>query len=211
MKFKSSHLAILAAIQVSACSSLFVSDNNVCFTDVGKAIDCSELSIGNISAPLVLDNDTAPQSNSFPSKINSQLLSEYIKQMVIDMQHSLNGATVSSSIAVTSFVTLNLPPNRPRILGHHISEYFTNELINIGLPASDYKSSGVIRVTTDGHFVLSGSEKQNNDINYVLTGSLIQDQRGTMVNARVVSLLTNAVIASNSKFIPHLVTSGLSN
>jgi len=212
MKFKHSHLALLVAIQLSGCSSVFMSDDNICFNDNGKAIDCSKLS--NSTAPSPLDNQvtTTPiqDASLFKSKINFQLLNEYVEQMAMNIKDSMNGIPLSSPIAVTSFVNLDSSLKNTNVLGNQISEYFINELKNVGLPISDHKVTGFIQVTPNGDLAMSRQYmelKQNLNIGYVLTGTLVENERGMIVNARVVSLHTNNVIASNSKLIPSIVTS----
>ncbi|ABG39826.1 hypothetical protein Patl_1300 [Paraglaciecola sp. T6c] len=211
MKFRSSHIAILASMQLAGCSSFFVSDSNICFSDIGKALDCSEFTnYSNLSTSSLekeFDDETQYLKVASKSNINSQLLSEYIEKLTIDLKHSLGEETVSSPIAVTTFVNLD-PTVDSSILGIHLSEYFTNELKNVGLPVSDYTGSGFIKVNTSGAFAIPKRVEQKHEIGYVLTGSLIQDPRGTMVNVRVISLQTNSVVASNSKLIPSMVTSG---
>jgi TolB-like protein len=46
-----------------------------------------------------------------------------------------------------------------------------------------------------------------NDVNigYVLTGTMLKNSRGLVVNARIINFKTNAVVASSSKFLPNIV------
>jgi len=218
MKFKSSHLAFLAAIQLTGCSSLFISDENICFNDNGKAINCADLSNNTTVQPADMNPANVtnlPEVKSmqdpslFQSTINFQLVNEYIEQMTTSMKRSIADIDLGSGIAVTPFINLSSGMKDTSLLGNHISEYFINELRNSGLPVSDYKVKGIIQGTTHGTLMMTDELamlKKNKHVGYVLTGTLIKHARGTMVNARIVSVDSNVVIASSSRLIPKIVT-----
>ena len=212
MKIKTYLLALLTTSQIAACSSNDISNENVCFTDRGEIIDCSLLSMKSNNFGSELNVPLTQDLSLFSNNINFQLLSEYIEVMSMDLMNSIDSSSIKGPIAVTSFVNLNSTLKTTSLLGNHISEYFINELRNTNFPVTDFKVTGFIQVTPDGDLAMSRKIfelKDNLEVAYILTGTLIQNERGVIVNARIVSLSTNTILSSTTKLLPHIVLSGL--
>ncbi len=216
MKLKSLYLAILSTSIVTGCSfnNVFnsIPDEHICFSDEGVVIDCQNMQDNIAVDPSAFSNpisvNRAPDPSLFKSKVNFVLLTEYIEQMAMDLEKTLAG-NIYGGVAVASFVELDSTLKRTNLLGNQVSEFFITELRKVGLPVSDYKATGYIQVTPSGDFAMSRKVyelKNNLNVNYVLTGTLVENERGTVVNARIVSLSSNRVVATASRLIPSLVT-----
>jgi len=164
-------------------------------------------------APLFAD-DTAPSTSTNTNMIgvkHHKKLEEYIEQMVMDMQASLQTLDVSYPIAVASFVELDTDLNLTNQLGMELSESFLAEMGKVGFPLAEHRATGEIHMTLDGDFVLSRDPhkvKNSQRIGYVLSGTMIKRYNGVQVNARVVGLKSNVILASSSKFLPRLILTG---
>lgn len=215
MKLKSLSLAILSASLLNGCQSTdsieAIAEQSLCFDDAGQVIECSSLTQPMAATPTHPNSVYQPVKLEDPSlfnpKLNFVLLNEYVEQMAMDLHHNLQGQMITP-VAITSFVTLDSTLKNASLLGNQLSEYFITELKNVGIPVSEHKVTGAIEVTPNGDFAMSRDLYELNpelDINYVLTGTLIENKRGTVINARVVSLQDNSVVASATKLVPNLV------
>lgn len=205
----------LLSTALSACSSLqFLKDINtlsalnsnnpnserLCANDDGVFYTCQDM---------VLQNTVI---KSYPSLFSTDLhfnrLAEYTEQMAADLQRDVRGMQVDQPIVVASFVHLDSSLQNTDSLGIQLAESFINELQQIGLPVADHKLMGVLDVNDKGDFAFSREMGQfYNDVNigYVLTGTMLRNSRGLVINARLINFRTKAVAASTSKFLPNIV------
>lgn len=209
MKLKPLYLALLPASLLSGCSFNDVPEEYICFSDDGEIVDCREQTqnIQPTTPTSIYSPEKADADSIFKSNVNFVLLSEYVEQMAIDLRKNYN-AKGNDSVAVTSFVPFDSSLQNSTVLGNQISEYFINELQNVGIPVSDHKVMGEIKVAPNGDFAMSRQLyelRRTMNVGYVLTGTLIENARGIIVNARIVSLNSNRVVATSSSLIPNLV------
>ena len=172
----------------------------LCANDDGDFYECNDMliSIKNISY----------DSTLFVSNVHFQLLSDYTEQMAMALKKDTRTKDIEDSIVVASFVYLddNLKTTSP--LGNQLAEYFINDLQEIGLPVSDHKLTAGLNVTSQGDFSLSRNIEELNpelEIGYVLTGTMIKNERGMVVNVRLIHRESNRVFASTSKLLPNLL------
>jgi TolB-like protein len=74
-----------------------------------------------------------------------------------------------------------------------------------GLVVIDFKTTGHIRVTEDGDYVFSRDWKELPErqiIDYVVTGTMMQQEAGVLVNARMIGMQSRVVVATAQSFIP---------
>lgn len=211
------HLVFLPILALVGCSHPFAnsnSNNNTCIDETGRTYNCGSIGIGahssakTSSAGLYDMHSEAQDPTLFRTNINFQLLNEYIQQMSKELNDSLIQRNIKQPIAITSFVNLDSTLRQTNALGNQISEYFLTELPKLGLPISDHKITGNIAVTQKGDFAFSRNiedlKKQQN-IGYILSGTMINNDKGVIINARVIALETNTVVASSNKLIPSLI------
>jgi TolB-like protein len=199
----------LIGIMLSACSSLdlfkdnIVQEERLCATDDGTFYTCQDM------APLnkMKDSDVS----SYNAGLHFNGLGEYTEQMATDIQHDLKDTVIEGSVVVASFVYLDSSLQSSGYLGNQLAEYFINDLQQIGLPVSDHKLTG-LTMNSKGDFVFSRNINQIQDpidIDYVFSGTMHKNNRGVIINARLMDFNTKGVIASSSKFIPNLLLEGM--
>ncbi|MFT5706284.1 MAG: TolB-like protein [Oceanospirillaceae bacterium] len=176
----------------------------LCADDDGIFSSCEDM---------LVENKISESLPSLPStELHFNMLGEYTEQMAADLQNDVRGIQVNELIVVASFVHLNSSLQTTDTLGNQLAEYFINDLQKIGLPVADHKLMGVLDVNDKGDFAFSrdmGQFYNNVNIGYVLTGTMLKNSRGLVVNARIINFKTNAVVASSSKFLPNIVVNGL--
>ncbi|MFT5311898.1 MAG: TolB-like protein [Paraglaciecola sp.] len=160
-----------------------------------------------------LEREKIPKHPSlFSTDLHFQVLGEYTEQMATDLQHDLKDTVVEGLIVVASFVYLDASLQSTDQLGNQLAEYFINDLQQIGLPVSDHKLTGSLNVNGKGDFVFSRDASQIGnamDIGYVFSGTMHKNNRGVMVNVRLMNFKTKGVLASASKLIPNILLEGI--
>jgi len=134
-------------------------------------------------------------------------ISDVVKGLTYQMLESSSFVNPKTPIAVASFVELeNLESTN--WLGNQIAENFIHELQRHGLVVIDYKTTGHIRVTAEGDYVFSRDWKELPErqiIDYVVTGTMMEQGNGVMINARMIGMQSRVVVATAQSFIPNWV------
>lgn len=139
-------------------------------------------------------------------------VNHYVQSMMHDLVANLDVVNPQMSIGLTSFVYLDGAYDQTDLLGNQLSESFMHEVHQFGLGVIDFKTTDYIRVTPQGDFVFSRDFmelKEEQPIEFVLGGTLVRHQGGTLVNARLVSVATKKVAATAQGFIPQHVVDAL--
>lgn len=147
------------------------------------------------------------QNGFFPSKTHKQL-SDYASQLAMKLMENATRLKQNDLVGITSFVRLNESLSNSTVLGNQLSEYLITELQDFGLAIVDFKVANNINVTPYGDFVLSRSAKslaKKMAMDHVVTGTIIEDDRGVQVNARIVSLADKQIVASAHILIPAFI------
>jgi TolB-like protein len=139
-------------------------------------------------------------------------VNHYVQGMMHDLVANLDMVKQGMIIGVTSFVYLDGAYDQTDLFGNQLSEGFMHEIHQFGLDVVDFKTTDFIRVTPKGDFVFSRDFmelREEQPIEFVLGGTLVQHQGGTLVNARIVSVASKKVLASAQSFVPQHVVSAI--
>ncbi len=131
-------------------------------------------------------------------------INDVVKGLAFQMLESSSFVNAKTPVAVVSFVDLNSLEST-NWLGNQLAESFIHELQHHGLIVVDFKTTGNIRVTPEGDFVFSRDWKELPErqiIDYVVTGTMIEQQGGVLVNARMIGMQSRVVVATAQSFIP---------
>lgn len=135
-------------------------------------------------------------------------IKDYAEQLSMDLLETIQPGQVRGPIAVTSFVNFDQTLNSTDPLGNQLAESMLHELRQLGLPLVDFKSTDYVKVTSQGDLAFSREAREiakRQHINYVLSGTMIKNARGVVVQARLVQLGSNQVKASAKSFIPNML------
>lgn len=139
-------------------------------------------------------------------------VNHYVQGMMHDLVANLDMVQQGMIIGVTSFVYLDGAYDQTDLFGNQLSEGFMHEIHQFGLDVVDFKTTDFIRVTPKGDFVFSRDFmelREEQPIEYVLGGTLVNHQGGTLVNARIVSVASKKVLATAQSFVPQHVVSAI--
>jgi TolB-like protein len=161
----------------------------------------------NFQQQNVLATDTKQKQNIQNSKDHD--INHYIRGLMQDLVANLQYVNSTTPVAVVSFVMLDSDYNKANVLGIQIAESLIHEVHKFGIPVIDFKTTGYIRVTEQGDFAFS---KDYEDFSgemparYIVGGTMLKHTDGYLVNARIVGITSQAVVASAQSFIPNSVT-----
>lgn len=154
-----------------------------------------------------LATDVKRQENIQNSKQRS--INHYVRGLMQDLVANLQYVNSTTPVAVVSFVMLDSDYNDANLLGIQIAESLIHEVHKFGIPVIDFKTTGYIRVTEQGDFAFS---KDYEDFSgqmparYIVGGTMLKHTDGYLVNARIVGVKSQAVVASAQSFIPNSVS-----
>ncbi|MEP1449104.1 MAG: FlgO family outer membrane protein [Paraglaciecola sp.] len=154
-----------------------------------------------------LATDVKRQENIQNSKEHS--INHYVRGLMQDLVANLQYVNSTTPVAVVSFVMLDSDYNDANLLGIQIAESLIHEVHKFGIPVIDFKTTGYIRVTEQGDFAFS---KDYEDFSgqmparYIVGGTMLKHTDGYLVNARIVGVKSQAVVASAQSFIPNSVS-----
>ncbi len=134
-------------------------------------------------------------------------INDVVKGLAYQMIESSSFVNPKTPIAIASFVNLK-DLESTNWLGNQLSESFIHELQRHGLIVVDFKTTGHIRVTPDGDYAFTRDWKELPErqiIDYVVTGTMMEQDGGVMVNARMIGMQSRVVVASAQSFIPSWV------
>ena len=138
------------------------------------------------------------------SEIPRHTMDFFIEGMAEKLIESNQYLTARTPLAVTSFVDLQ-DMDATNWLGNSVSEGLIYQMQQRGYTVVDYKVTGGIKVTPDGDFALSRNWQElsaEQPVDYVLTGTMLRQSAGVLVNARIIGIRSRVVIASAQGFLP---------
>lgn len=177
-------LTLILLASLNACSS----NSNDGFYNTFKTPPPEKVQGGEI------DSHDLPEHN----------LNNIVQGLAFQMVENSQFVNPKTPIAVASFVDLD-DLETTSWLGNQISESFMHEFQRHGFIVIDYKATGIVRVTPKGDFVFSRHYEDLPEyqiIDYFVAGTLVEQEDGYLVNARMVGMLSHVVVATAQTFIP---------
>lgn len=134
-------------------------------------------------------------------------INDVVKGLAYQMLTSSSFVNAKTPVAVASFVDLK-DLETTNWLGNQLAESFVHELQHHGLVVIDYKTTGHIRVTKSGDYVFSRDWQELPErqiIDYVVSGTMVEQEGGILVNARMIGIQSKVIVATAQSFIPDWV------
>lgn len=216
------HFSLLAVLALSGCA-VFTATEDMASTneqtqdaEISPPIDDDSTLASSVNFQRQF-NQSFQQQNELASsaklKQNIQNSKEhdinyYVRGLMQDLVANLQYVNSTTPVAVVSFVMLDSDYNDANILGIQIAESLMHEVHKFGIPVIDFKTTGYIRVTEQGDFAFS---KDYEDFSgemparYIVGGTMLKHTDGYFINARIIGVKSQAVVASAQSFIPNSV------
>lgn len=144
--------------------------------------------------------------------MQNQDLNFYVRGMMQQLVNNMQYVNSKTAMAVSSFVFLDGSYEHSDIVGKQLSESFVHEVHKYGIPIVDFKATDYIRITQNGDFVLSKDFLDLDGdlpVKYVLTGTLVKQPTGYLVNARVIGMKSKAIVATAQGKLPIAIVNSL--
>ncbi|USD64616.1 FlgO family outer membrane protein [Vibrio sp. SCSIO 43136] len=155
-------------------------------------------------SPIYNGKDTYSGSRFMLMDTPRHTMDFFVESLAEELIMSNTSVSARTPIAVTSFVDLQ-NMDTTNWLGNSVSEGFIHQFQRRGFKVVDFKTTGSIRVTQSGDFAFSRDWKelaQEQDVKYVLTGTMLRQEGGVLINARVVGMKSRVVVATAQGFLP---------
>jgi len=135
-------------------------------------------------------------------------LNDYVRSLTHELISNMNHVKPQSVLAASSFVYIDSNFLTTPNFAKQIQESFIYEFHKVGQSIIEFKSTGFIRILPEGDFALSNDYtelKSIQPIDYILMGTLTQLIDGVQVNAKIVGVRSDAVVAAAQIIIPRNV------
>ncbi|WP_214000107.1 FlgO family outer membrane protein [Arsukibacterium sp.] len=198
-----------AALLISGCSVLPLSQN-----DDSHNPQLTTDTPYIITEPGARTEQTAPdyQLTAYPASggfyASHKQLDDYVAELAMQLYQNSAAPAADYRLAVAGFAELTPSRNNLHPLGNALAERFLQQMPRYGITMVDHKLTGGIKLTAQGDAVFSnraGQVAANQQIDYILSGTVQQNQRGAQVNVRIMHLKNKTILASASQFIPQFV------
>lgn len=137
-----------------------------------------------------------------------QKVDDYTDRLAYNLIRNLRSKKIDQPIVVTSFVHFDDTLKNSSKLGNLVSESLIGNMQKHDVPVIDIHLMGGIDITPTGDHVFSRNSDDilyAGEITYVLSGVLVENERGFTINARIMELETKKIISTASTFIPTFV------
>lgn len=189
------------AALLSGCQ-LFSAQDNCQFCQTAETSEQKELrQLQKLSGGNYLPDATSAQFR--PNKP----LADYAGELAVQLFAAMHYKAPQQAVAITSFVQFDASLAQAGALGNQLAEHMFVKLQQLGIPVSDVKLGRQIRVTATGDFVLNRGQylDEEQQPKLVLAGTMLRDNAGMVINARIMNLQTKAVLSSAQVHIPNFV------
>lgn len=143
-----------------------------------------------------------------PSFHTHVMVSDYSERLAAELMKRLNVDDLDSPLVITAFVEYDATLQKTNSLGRILSEHLVNEMNQLNVPVIDLHLMHGFMVNEEGEFVFSRNPDDyyhEGALKYVLSGVLIENERGVIVNARIMNFENQRVLSSASVLIPPYV------
>jgi TolB-like protein len=184
---------LLITLLATGCSTV---DNStrLCANDKGDFYQCNDA--------VFVPEDTKTESHDFQSDRSFQTINEYTEQMVYRLHQKLSKKQIAKSIIVPPFVSLSAIRSTNPHLAVDLAEAFIIDMQNIGLPAAELLVANTSTDYQADYLTYLEQSSGNDEIGYVLKGTMRKTVNGIMIYARVIEIESKQVIASTAKLLP---------
>jgi len=141
-------------------------------------------------------------------KTMHKTVGDYANQLAMLLMDRAFSLKQSDRIAVASFVRFNQTLREPTVLGNRLAEAMGVELQQYGMSIVETKLATDLAISDRGDLALSRNPHHLPDhlnVDFILTGTLVERGEGVTVNARIVSVDNHAVAAAASLYIPQFI------
>ena len=200
MKIITSLLPLFLIASLSSCSSL----NDYSYDENNDEDFFDEYNVTTIE-----EKTNSSDVNHVLTRDNKISIHQRMNKLANALFSHATDIELSQSVAIGTFLPIQLT-NSPNLaeqnyIGLQIQESLITLATQAGLNVVEFKTASAIKITTNADVMLSRSTKElQRDVNaqYFLTGTYSEQSNQLMVNARIIELSTQRVIAAATDYMP---------
>jgi len=203
---------------LSGCSTHTAKNQRLCLNDDGNFSPCpiTQFAKAKTNKAVQTDQQSAVdpeyvidnQYQRYIPRVDNKRLAHYVEQLAMELVDTEHKSQLTGDIAIATFVSFDGTLRHASPLGNQIAELFFHEMQQFGFELVDLKNTPFLDSTSRGDFAFSRENKRiaaQGHFNHVLSGTLIFEKRGVVINTRITNVENNRVMASASGFIPQFV------
>jgi len=210
-------LVVMVGTLLSGCAMNTTQNKRLCLSDDGTFEPCPITEFAKVkrgATPVAISHDIDSEfvvDNQFQRyipRVDNKRLAHYVEQLAMQLVITEHQEQLQGDIAIATFVNFDGSLRQASPLGNQIAELFFHEMQQFGFELVDLKNNEFIDSTQRGDFGFSRDNKRiaaDGHFDHVLSGTLIYERRGVVVNTRITNVENNRVMASASAFIPQFV------
>ncbi|MCP4986513.1 MAG: hypothetical protein GY928_10790 [Colwellia sp.] len=137
-----------------------------------------------------------------------QKVNDYTDRLAHDLFRNIRNTELNQPMVVTSFVHLDDTLKKTSKLGNLVSESLIGNMQVYDIQIMDIHLMGGVELTPTGDFAFSRNIDDilyAGDIAYVLSGVIVESERGYTINARIMEMKSKKILSTASTFIPFFV------
>ena len=206
------YMSLLICLCVLGCSSLMdlgVSDTDIneeemITQDENALMEETDLNVKvqPLESPVAL----TPEYHKKPMMKN---VNDYAKWIAQDLFSNLDYPSNLDVFVISDFALLDSDLNETNHFGRQLTEALMHEVNITGFSVIDTKATGFIRITESGDVFFHSKDytelAQKVPATNVIAGTLTKHKGGYLVNARIISMETMAMVSSAQAFVPYEV------
>lgn len=156
--------------------------------------------------------DTTRPKEFYAPQLHKDSVHYYSQRIASQLYHSLRRINSPTRIAVGTFTPVNTlvaDPNKASptfLLGQQLQESLMTASVHYGFTLVEFRAQQNISINENSDLMLSRqlhqlTEKQN--IDYFITGTLTEQEQSVVVNARLIDVRKQHVIAAATDYVPN--------
>lgn len=190
----------------------------LCLLGCSEIMDIEEPSIETNQAALVTSDDTSvnstevmmPSAKEIPDYYRDPMVknvNHYAKWIAQDLFGNLDYPSNQDVFVVSDFALLDSNLNETNHFGRQLTQALMHEVNRTGFSVIDAKAMGFIRVTEKGDVFFHSNDytelSQKIPATNIIAGTLTRHQGGYLINARIISMESMAMVSSAQAFVPY--------
>lgn len=196
------YMSLLVCLFVFGCSYIMDSDNETSLeTNKINSAEIDDLAETNKSAPTY--------TSEYHAKPMMKNVNDYAKWIAQDLFSNLDYPSNQDVFVISDFALLDSNLNKTNHFGRQLTEALMHEVNLTGFSVIDTKATGFIRMTEQGDVFFHSKDytelSQKVPATNIIAGTLTKHQGGYLVNARMISMESMALVSSAQAFVPYEV------
>lgn len=198
-------VSFITLLTLTACSDTMESD----YSDVPMATNDSELKADNniVSKHGLSTAATEVNIDQYRQDPMIKNVNHYAKWIAQDLFANIDFPSNQDVFVISDFALLDSDLSKTNHFGRQLTEALMHEVNRTGFSVIDTKATGFMRITEQGDVFFHSKDytelSEKIPATNIIAGTLTRHQGGYLINARIISMETMAMVSSAQAFVPY--------